>query len=371
MPKSEFKYLMLFNPLSHTTVFLSYDEPNKESNYQHLLSLNPNALRVDGIKGSDNAHKAVAFASFTENVIVVDADNIVKPDFFTTSFELPESYNPKTNVLSFSAYNTINGNSYGNGGIKVWPVSLLESMQTHENGTGVDFDLSLYTELDMVASEVQFTSNYQAWRAGFREGVKLLLENDKPKTLDEIDYRNFDRLWMWTHVGADIPHGLYAIHGARLAVSWMLSGNFNYNQIIDFDTIDDFFSGTIDDSNRLGALIRNHTDNWLFGDVLDEVDSARFRLWNMPPKRKGHNIDNEFEAWAFNFRKAVKTNNENELNKLCTMGRDQQFGNYLIDGAKHGKEHRETYKHDYKKLGLMYDYSWLKGSYDRLYADSI
>jgi hypothetical protein len=78
---------MIFNPIDYPTVFLSYDEPNCESNYQHLLTLNPNALRIHGVKGSDSAHKAVAnlVKDFATNVIIVDGDNIVNKNFYQTT----------------------------------------------------------------------------------------------------------------------------------------------------------------------------------------------------------------------------------------------------------------------------------------------
>ena len=78
---------MLFRTKDYPTVFLSYDEPNCEENYEHLRKICPNYVyRVHGVKGSDTAHKEVAKLSTTQNVIVVDADNFVKPDFFTTTF---------------------------------------------------------------------------------------------------------------------------------------------------------------------------------------------------------------------------------------------------------------------------------------------
>jgi hypothetical protein len=360
---------MRFNPLDYTTVFLSYDEPNCEENYRHLLSLNPQTLRVHGVKGSDTAHKEVAKLSKTDSVIVIDADNFVKPDFFTTTFDLPETYNPNTNVLSFSADNSINRNRYGNGSIKVWPVKLLQDMRTHENGSGVDFDLSLYTELDYVASEIRFASDFQAFRAGFREGVKLLLENDQIKELDEIDYRNFDRLWMWAHVGSDMKHGLSSIYGARLAMYWMLTQNYNHNNIIDFDNLDDLYNGcSIDECNRLFSVLKNKTNHWFFCNVLDERESERIRFWYFPPARIGDNIKSPFLAWAFNFRKVVRCNDENEINKLCTIGRSERFGSYLIEGARQGKLFKEQHKN---RLDKIFDYSWLKEKYDRLYTDTI
>ena len=79
---------MLFNPKYYTTVFLSYDEPNCEENYQHLLVLNPNALRVHGVEGSDAAHKACAELATTDRVVIVDGDNWVRDNFYTTDINI-------------------------------------------------------------------------------------------------------------------------------------------------------------------------------------------------------------------------------------------------------------------------------------------
>ena len=63
-------------------VFISYDEPNAEQNYADLLDKCPWAKRSHGVWGSDAAHKAAAALSETDRFITVDADNIVREDFF-------------------------------------------------------------------------------------------------------------------------------------------------------------------------------------------------------------------------------------------------------------------------------------------------
>lgn len=371
LPKREFKYFMIFNPNEHTTIFLSYDEPNCESNYKHLLTLNPNSLRVHGVKGSDTAHKEVAKLSKTQNVIVVDADNFVNYDFFSKRYDLPETYNPETNVLSFSALNTINGNCYGNGGIKVWPVSVLKNMNTHENGEGVDFDLGNYVELDIVASEIHFASKFQAWRAGFREGVKLLLDNGKPKKLEEIDYRNFDRLWMWSHVGMDVDYGMYAIYGCRQAMYWMLCSRFDYKQIIDFENLDDLYTGNTNDSNRFFSLMNIKTNNWFFGNVLSAEDSARYKLYHIAPRRVLGPLENNFQMWAHSFREATKNFNEQKTLELCMTGYELPFGTKRVAGTKAGLEYGSQYKHQTNELIKIFDYSWLREQYDKLYGNTL
>jgi len=106
------KYFMLFIPTNYETVFLSYDEPNCESNYKRLLELCPTAKRVHGVKGSDTAHKKVAELCTGDRVNIIDGDNYVRSDFFTNEYNI-DDFNCK--VVSFSTRNHINGLQYGNG----------------------------------------------------------------------------------------------------------------------------------------------------------------------------------------------------------------------------------------------------------------
>lgn len=251
---------MLFKPSNHSVVFLSYDEPNCEQNYQHLLTLCPNALRVHGVKGSDTAHKACADIATTDRFIIVDGDNWVRHNFFDLSIDM--EYTDK-NVISFSGYNTVNGTQYGNGGIKSWHKDTIRNMRTHENSIDdkftIDFDYHNYLELNTIGSDLHITASpLQAWRAGFRETFKLSLD-------DNIDWRNKDRLHRWMHVGADVENGLYCIHGARFAYFQLKCEHWNrHSHIRDFDFLNEMFDKMAKDldqdkllseCNRLGDIM--------------------------------------------------------------------------------------------------------------------
>ena len=69
-------------------IFLSYNEPNKEHNWADLRSKCPWAKRVDGVEGSDAAHKAAGEASSTERFILIDGDNIVNPALFDQQLDI-------------------------------------------------------------------------------------------------------------------------------------------------------------------------------------------------------------------------------------------------------------------------------------------
>ena len=63
-------------------IYLTYDEPEKEEFWIKIRNMVPWAKRVDGIKGSDAAHKAAAAESSTDRFILIDGDNLPDPVFF-------------------------------------------------------------------------------------------------------------------------------------------------------------------------------------------------------------------------------------------------------------------------------------------------
>ena len=72
-------------------IYLSYDEPKKEETWIKIQNMVPWAQRVDGVKGSDAAHKAAAELSTTDRFILIDGDNIPDAGFFNLQLELDDS----------------------------------------------------------------------------------------------------------------------------------------------------------------------------------------------------------------------------------------------------------------------------------------
>ena len=62
-------------------VFISYNEPNADTNYNNLLKKFPNAKRIHGVKGIHQAHIAAANIATTEMFYVVDGDADLVNDF--------------------------------------------------------------------------------------------------------------------------------------------------------------------------------------------------------------------------------------------------------------------------------------------------
>lgn len=225
-------------------VFLSYDEPNADLHYADLCNKVPWAKRVHGVKGSDHAHKAAAELSDTDWFITVDADNIVDPKFFEHDLDMTD---PRIQVYGWCGRNSINGLRYGNGGLKIWNKKFVLNMRTHENSDSdrgqVDFCWEDgYRNFPRVYSDSIITgSPFQAWRAGFREGVKMtLLDGIKvpPQEIQErIWWHNIHRLRMWSTVGTHEENGIYSIYGARLG-TWLANcTEWNYIEVRDFEIL--------------------------------------------------------------------------------------------------------------------------------------
>ncbi len=230
-------------------IYISYDEPNADENWADLLNKCPWAKRSHGVYGSDSAHKAAAALSETDRFIGIDGDNIINPDIFNLEFD--EQVMNSERVLSFKAKNIVNGLVYGNGGIKAWPVKTVNEMQTHENSNTekgkIEFCWDLnYLQLDKIYSTVyNNASPYQAFRAGFREGCKMSLDQGtkikQDDFLEKIYPANFKRLKVWCTIGSDAENGLWCIYGSRLGFYMTNLTNWDYIEVRDFEWITNFW----------------------------------------------------------------------------------------------------------------------------------
>jgi len=233
-------------------VFLSYDEPNADLHYADLCNKVPWAKRVHGVKGSDEAHKEAARQSDTEWVITVDADNIVDNKFFNLDIDFN---NELIDVYSWLGRNNINGLQYGNGGLKIWRKDFILNMKTHEASESdraqVDFCWEQgYKQFMTCYSDVVINgSPFQAWRAGFREGVKMTLADGVKVPRHEIQERvwwhNLHRLRIWSTIGSHVDHGLFAILGARMGNYMTNCTDWNYVDVRDFEILRNLYNDQV------------------------------------------------------------------------------------------------------------------------------
>ena len=224
-------------------IYLTYDEPQKEEFWIKIRNLVPWAKRVDGVKGSDAAHKAAAEASDTERFILVDGDNLPDARFFNLTLEFPDESWERA-VFRWRARNYINGLMYGNGGLKLWTRTFVNNMRTHENSDPNDtkglvefcFDDRYYQFNTNYSTSVINGSPFQAFRAGFREGVKMSLnQGAKVSNIKDIWWQNYQRLLIWCSVGRDVENGDWAIYGAREGCYLTNCTDWDYANVRDFE----------------------------------------------------------------------------------------------------------------------------------------
>jgi hypothetical protein len=250
-------------------IFLSYDEPNKEQNWITIQNMVPWAKRVDGVKGSDAAHKAAAEASDTERFVLIDGDNIPDPGFFNIQLEITAAN--RHCVFRWRARNVVNGLMYGNGGMSCWTREFVYNMRTHENSDGSDennvefcFDPNYWAMHDCYSTTYPNATPFQAWRAGFREGVKMCLDRGRKPSAQDFEHRvvsrNYDNLCVWQTVGADVENGFWAIYGARLGTYLTMIENWDYRQVQDFDALADlwnsYYNHEPDHCQQIGQVLR-------------------------------------------------------------------------------------------------------------------
>lgn len=281
-------------------VFLSFDEPNADDHWEKLKQVVPHKkiARVHGVKGFDACHKAAAHQfPLSQYVITVDADNQVDPNFFKQ--KLPGMFMDGKISFTWGGRQVTNGLMYGNGGLKMWSTEHLANMKSHElsdeERDAVDFcwDFQRYKELPGCWSNVYTNgSPYQAFRVGFREGVKLSMEQGRLLAFDEwptvMHAANYQRLLTWMTVGRDVEHGAWSVYGARLAVKMLQYDNFDFVNIRDYEWFKDFFAqyetmNPVTAGKTLGKQISEGL-GWILPDF-DAEQSAFIKQIQLHPAR--------------------------------------------------------------------------------------
>ena len=287
-------------------VYISYMEPNKEENWADLKNKVPWAKRVDGVKGFDSAHKAAADLAETDFFISVDGDNIIDEKFLLQTLDFSKT--DRKAVHRWRAKNIINNLVYGNGGLVGWDKATCLNMHTHENAKDkkaeIDFCWTVKHENlhNCYSTSVINSEPFQAWIAGYREGVKMSLnqgQHIKPENfMKTIWAPNLRILSTWMTVGADVQNGKYAMLGARMGCySTTIDGN-EWIQIRDLDKMLDLYENAVvheqlDQDLRLyGESIRQRLD--LPVAELDEYQS-KFIKYVYPPHKNTGVQDREYK----------------------------------------------------------------------------
>jgi hypothetical protein len=214
----------------YDVVFISYNEPNADNNYNNLLKKFPNAKRVHGVKGIHQAHIAAANLAITEMFYVVDGDAELAIDF-NFNIHIPIVFRDHVHV--WRSCNPINSLIYGYGGIKLLPRDKTINMDISKTDMTTSIS-SKFKAMPAVSNITAFnTDEFNTWKSAFRECTKL-----SSKIIDrQKDDETAERLQIWCSVGKDKPFGEYAIAGALAGKEF---GEANRGNLTELKKINDF-----------------------------------------------------------------------------------------------------------------------------------
>ncbi len=211
-------------------VFISYNEPTAEENFQRLKERFPLVKHVRGVKGIHQAHIEAAKRSFFEMFWVVDADAQVL-DTFKFNYEPPS--HQRDHVHVWRSRNPINGLEYGYGGVKLLPKKLTLNMDL----SNPDMTTSIspyFIPMEEVSNITAFnTDPFSTWRSAFRECCKLASRAIQ----GQVDVETSARLNAWCVLNDSVPYGDYAYTGALAGRSY---GEENAGNIPALLKINDF-----------------------------------------------------------------------------------------------------------------------------------
>ena len=247
---------------------------------------------MHGVKGFDNAHKAAAERAETDFFISIDGDNRIDPVFLLQTLDWTKT-NPVA-VHRWRARNIVNGLIYGNGGIVGWPRETCLNMRTHENAVEeqakIDFCWTVpHENLHNVYSTTHINHTpEQAFIAGWREGVKMSLNNgqkvDPSLFMQTIPQPNLRNLVTWMSVGADVENGRWAMLGARCGCYMAtIDSNYDVTLVRDLEFMSDKFSRMMYDIESDMSAHGNSLRQRLALPVADfDAEQSRFYKFCQP-----------------------------------------------------------------------------------------
>jgi hypothetical protein len=222
-------------------IFISYDEPNADANWEILSSKYPHARRLHGVEGMEKALLKAAEMSSTDWYYAVFAKTELHPDFdFSYSPDLFQE--PKHYI--FHAENPLNGLRYGHMGVVLYNCGIVKSITEF----GIDYTMSAaHAVIPITSAIARFNSNpYQTWRTAFREAGKLAQFCDENDNVE-----NSYRLGVWTSE-AEGEHSEWCLQGARDGVMFYHANKEDKTQLknaFNWVWLREYFSSLYQDTN--------------------------------------------------------------------------------------------------------------------------
>ena len=187
-------------------VFLSYDEPNADENWEKLKAKHPRAKRVHGVPARTLAYITAALKSETDYFFAV-FPTIEIDDSFDFTFQ-PDRLKEPCHYI-FHCKNPVNGLEYGHRAVILYNKQLC--LDTKK--PGLDFTLSqAHTVVPTLCGTSHFNVSPEiSWRVAFREVIKLCAM----KQTVESRYR----LKKWCELGKG-PYAELVQRGALDAINY-------------------------------------------------------------------------------------------------------------------------------------------------------
>lgn len=217
------RYEVVKDPIQDI-IFISYDEPHADENWAILKAKFPQAVRVDGVEGMENALKEAANWSRTTWFYAVFAKTRLHEDW-DFSFQPDRWQSPKHYI--FNSINTSNDLVYGHMGMILYHKGMVLNSREWMDIPGMDYTMSFPTEsIPLTSVYGDFaTTPYHAWRTAFREVSKLCQwQLDEPSV--ETDYR----IHVW-RTRAHGPNADWVLLGANDGAMFYAENITNHDEL--------------------------------------------------------------------------------------------------------------------------------------------
>ena len=188
-------------------VFISYDEPEADRNWDILHNKFPQSHRVHGVAGMELALEAAADVSTTPWYWAVFAKTELAANF---DFGFVPDYMQQAKHYIFNCRNMVNGLEYGHMGMVLYNCQGIRDINRKGN-FGLDYTLSFpHESIPILSCLGRFnTTPYHTWRTAFRETAKLAFFESEQSTVDG-QYRL--RTWLDRAEG---DHAEWCLRGAQ------------------------------------------------------------------------------------------------------------------------------------------------------------
>lgn len=221
--------------MNYDIFFISFNESNQEHNWQRVLELHPNAIRLHGIKGIDKVHLLCNQISTSEWFWTVDGDNWLLDKLKW------EEYEEYVYLLMFHAIDPITTEWTQLGGVKLWRRN---SFVNTDMSLG-DFCLNAVKEkrapLTVLSRTDYNNTAYEAWKTAFRHCVKLLsgIIGDRPLAANKQMY--IDRWISCQDFDNGTNNGIWAYRGFTDAQEYVNIVNADLFKINDYDWLVSYY----------------------------------------------------------------------------------------------------------------------------------